>query len=424
MKHHYTAYFCGCLTTTKEVNAEHLSQAGWKQEKDTEIAFFKTRHIFYEEFLNFCVAQKPEEGCVAWRYEMKEEGRVGSCKNVLEQYVFYQVPALHCYILPFDIVIFAIEVTAVEDELDNFTSIAFHLRLMELPPKVEEVVRNLYQVITGKQSPADLSEALAYGYKLKVFQVIDSEVEWDSETSNERRRKLFSLGTMQSSLSPISSHFQNGYENDILAEHVVSVFNNWDALALLDSFTLRFMKCQDYQQRDWKYAYFRMIYIQSLFQKFYLQSLNQRFRSMVEHRGNYRLDALLAEFEHYERICQFPKISYTFLPLIIDNAIDASLEIKEERELLSNYIKGEEKRHESENEHRINRLLVVISGLTMFSAIWDLTCLIDQIFPFDRFLSSTRRGYAIISFCLLFVIVLLLIACFGLMRKRQRGRRD
>lgn len=424
MTHRYTSYFCGCLTTTKEVSTELLSQAGWEQEKNTAYDYYKTRHTYYEEFLNFCAAQKPEEGCVAWRYEMKEEDRVGSCKNVLEQYVFYQVPALHCYVLPFDIVIFAIEVTAVEDELDNFTSIAFHLRLMELPLKVEEVIRNLYHVITGKKAPTALSEMLSYGYKLKVFQVIDSEVEWDSETSDERRRKLFSLGTMQSSLSPVSSHFQNGYEDDILAEHVVSVFNNWDALALLDSFTMRFMKCQDYQLYDWKNAYFRMIFIQSLFQKYYLQSLNQRFRAMVEHRGNYKLDELLAEFEHYERICQFNKISYTFLPLIIDNAIDASLEIKEERDLLSDYIKGEEKRHESENERRINRLLVAISGLTMFSAIWDLTCLIDQVFPFDRFLYSTRRGYAVISFALFFVIALLLIACIWKMRKRQRGRRD
>ncbi len=422
MTHRYTAYFCGCLTANNEVSTRSLIDAGWKQEENKEMATYQAKHIYYDEFLNFCSAKTPQEGCVAWRYEMKEDERVGTCKNLLDQVVIYLVPALHCYILPFGIVIFAIEVTAVDEVMDNFISIAVQLRRLAIPQGVADVLRKLKNKVTGNEQ-VELSEALDYGYKLKVFQIIDSDAAWNSETNEERKQVLFRLGVIQSNKSTISTRFQDGYEEGILNQHSISVFNNWDALALLDSFTIRSMQCEDWQMKEWQNAFFRMIYIQSLFQKFYLQSLNQRFRAMVEHRSKDKLANLLAEFEHYERICQFNKVSYTFLPLLIDNAIDTSLEIKEERDLLSTYIKGEEKRHESDNERRINRLLLAISCLTMFSAIWDLSSLMNEILPYNCFFCSTRRGYAIISSGLL-IIVLVLIAFIYIMGKSRNRKRD
>ena len=413
--HQYTAYFCGCFIAKIEVDASVLTKEGWSLEDVSIIQTDKFRHIYYEEFLNFCAAQSSKEGCVAWQKELNEEV---PCEDFQGEQKGYMIPSLHCYLLPFNIVIFSIEVTMETTVLDDIKLVASNLREFLFPQSVKDSLLKLNELFTG-QRKEKVREILEFGYRLKYFQVICSDVDMDSMTALERKRDLYQLSTMERETSEWKTSFCNGYIESAVKEHALSVFNNWDALSLLDTFTIRAFQSVPLQDAFWRIQVYRMIYIQSLFQKYYLQHLNQRFRATISCKKSYNLDALLSERQQYERLFQFHKIAYTFLPLLVDEAIDKGLEIKEEEALLSSHIEREHDRHQAQNERVVSRLLMVISGLAAFSAIWDISCLVNEIFPYVRFLGSARRGYFGVSSLIFLVLLLILIIVFYRMRRKK-----
>ena len=366
--------------------------------------------------MDFCAAKDPVEGCVGWEYELNVEG---VCNNIQKAIVTYRVPKVYCYLLPFSLVLFSLLVEAESDSLDDFVSVAFHLRKFHLPAEAEQILLNLNQLLTGHQRTR-LIDALEFGYKMKFFQIISSDADFHSEDAKTKKSELFFLGSVQSWLSAELGRFCDEYVEQSLAQNYISIFNNWDALALLDSFTIRAFRPLTFQVDEWQYGYYRMIFIQSIFQKVYLQYLNQRFRAVLRGCGANNFNSLLQEFEQYERICQFNKISYTFLPLIIDDAIDTALEVKEERVMLTEYIKREQQRHNSENERLVNGLLGVISALASFSAIWDLACLLNEILPYEILFGCHRIGYAIVGVSMLLILSATLLVLFYRLRSRRR----
>ncbi len=404
MSYHYNAFFCGCFTATKTVEASALACLGWKREDASLLASKKVRHFYYEEYLNFCAAKSSQEGCLAWRYDLNVAGHKKSQEG---KDIPYSITALHCYELPFNIVIFSFEIAMVTNDLDDIKTVAKALREMELPDEAREVLLRQNALFTGskKEMPVDMLE---FGYRLKFFQIVNSDAQWEKTTPAERRNILYQLGTLESA-GVGSSGFCDQYVEKAIESHALSVFNNWDALSLLDSFTIYAFQSEAKFVEIWIGEYYRMIYIQSLFQKYYLQSLNQRFRAMIGKRKDFKLSALLKEFEQYEHSCQFHKISYTFLPLLIDEAMNVGLEIVEERNLISRYIKDIEKKYQSTNDALVNSLLAAISCMTMFSTIWDITCLLNQIEPYeDWFFGSSKLGYLCVSVTTLLLVLFLL----------------
>lgn len=401
ISHHYTAFFCGCFTVSKSFDSQSsnkLQEAGWSRENVPSLQF--ERNKYYKEFLEFCYGTTPETGCIAWQYALNAEG---SCTDRNDKVLAYHIPTLSCYLLPFHIVIFSIEVTMDTETLDDMKSVAFQVRQLHFPPAVSQVLLDLHEALTGNKRQS-VREIIEYGFKLKFFQIINTDADPSSIETADRLHTLYQLATLEDNDMQDKVRFCDDYVKDVVNEHLLSVYNNWDALALLDSFTIRAFQAEDFQMTLWCNEFFRMIYIQSLFQKFYLQHLNQRFRAMMGHRKPYDLKNMLQEFNRYERICQFHKVSYTFLPLLVDNVTDKGLEVDEERAMLTEYIEREEKRHQTDNEKLVNKILLVISGLAAFSAIWDICCLVNEIQPFDNSLGR-ECGYLTVSAALSLVIV-------------------
>ena len=421
--HQYFAYLCGCFTAKKQVDPVVLTRAGWRCEDiSKKRSDDKASHVYYNEFINFCYAYNSNEGCVEWSREKNIESH---CLNMQNEDVEYNIPKIFFYLMPFNLVIFSILVSAESEQLDDFKSIVYHLRKSDIqssiPFSVEKDLLELYKLMTGVNQ-YHLSEVVEFGYKLKFFQIINTDADWRSETRETRRQQLFSLGVVQNDQSKEDGKYCQEYVNDTLNKVSVSIFNSWDALSLLDSFTIRCFKMQSFQWLEWNEAYYRMIYIQSLFQKYFLQSLNQRFKAMISLREEYNRDSLLGEFEQYERLWQFHKIAYTFLPLIIDKSMDTGLEINEEKQLLFEYIKDVEKKRQSENSKLLNSLLAVISGLTLFSAIWDFSCLVNEVYPYDSSVfGGSRRGYFAVS-AIMFGLVVLVLVILICRKKIQRLR--
>ena len=64
----------------------------------------------------------------------------------------------------------------------------------------------------------------------------------------------------------------------------------------------------------------------------------------------------------------------------------------------------------------VNTLLFLLSALTLGSAIWDLSCLLDQMFPYADYLGSSILGYRTV---VLVVLVVLAVIVSRLFRKKE-----
>ena len=129
------------------------------------------------------------------------------------------------------------------------------------------------------------------------------------------------------------------------------------------------------------------------------------------------MTALIEEYETFERWCCFHKISYNFLPLEINEALDKGLEIGEEKEQLATILEREKTRRDEANDKMVNTLLFFLSLLTLSSAIWDLSCLIDQMYPYADYLGNTNQGYRSVT---MLVLLLLCITLYLIFHRKKR----
>ena len=177
-----------------------------------------------------------------------------------------------------------------------------------------------------------------------------------------------------------------------------------------DTFTILAEDALDWMVDNWVSCYFRLIYIHSLFQKCYLFRLNKQLRlAMNEQRSamaillsalgmsESNIYSLIGNFKSFDQHCRFHKISYNFMPLEISKAIDNGLCISEELEQLDAIIEREKQRRDEANDKMVNTLLFILSTLTIGSAVWDFSCLLDQMFPYSDYLGSTVVGYRTVS---------------------------
>jgi hypothetical protein len=269
--------------------------------------------------------------------------------------------------------------------------------------------------------PDSLSSLVENGNKLRVYQVINTtDATLRPEDDEARSMLLYQLGT----LSKVTKDGETDeysvaedYLKRIMDENRITVFRNWDALALMDTFTMHAYGLSPGIIDNWQGTYFRMIYLHALFQKCYLFNLNARFRQSLRKslspfarlRGllnvsNSEIGELTEEYEQFERWCCFHKISYNFLPLELNEAIDKGLEIGEEQEQLAGVLEKEKNRRDAANDKMVNTLLFCLSILTLASAIWDLTCLLDQMYPYSDYLGSTILGYRTVTLLVLLLL--------------------
>lgn len=215
--HQYTAFFSGCFTVNKSLDgkvAAALQKGGWEREDSTFINTGRSKHIYYDEFIEFCAGKTPEVGCVAYQYKIDADA---SCMNQQEKICNYHIPTLYCFLLPFNIVIFSFEVTMETNSLDDIKYVASHLRLLQRVPEVSDVLLELYKVLTGKKIE-DVTEISELGYKLKYFQIINSDAEPNSMVPDERMRTLYQLATHESSTLEKKVCFCEEYVTNVITQ--------------------------------------------------------------------------------------------------------------------------------------------------------------------------------------------------------------
>ena len=76
-------------------------------------------------------------------------------------------------------------------------------------------------------------------------------------------------------------------------------------------------------------------------------------------------------------------------------------------------IEREKQRRDEANDKIVNTLLFVLSTLTLGSAIWDFSCLLDQMIPYADYLGSSILGYRTVALLVLLALAFVLTRLLG-----------
>ena len=395
------------------------------------------KRFFYPEFVDFCYAGETDESCVRFVKYVNEEMDI----TPKEKKIHFAIKEIALYLMPFKMAMFSIHIEQNTDDLDDCTSLLFSLRSIdyysdEHQSFVEKAIQpfmNVYEVLTGKK-PESYSDLIDNGNKFRIFQIVNTRNEAMAALPDVAKDKLlYELATVSKITKPgENSEYSasDAYMKRIVDKSKISVFRNWSGMALMDTFTIHAFDASNIFVSNWTDSYFRMIYIHSIFQKSYLFNLNIRFRNTLANpvpSWKLRLhqlfikrtdvEQLVKEFESFEQKCCFHKVSYNFLPLEIAKAVDKGLEIKEEMFQLYKIMDKEKTRRDEANDKLVNTLLFSLSLLTMFSAIFDMSSLLNEMFPYDYYMESTPIGFRTVTIFLLATVAVLLLLVY---RKKKK----
>ena len=423
--HEVKAFLCGYFTRCYQADFGMMEEQGWVRRQPSKEQIAGLKRVYYREFVDFCFADAlSRRGCVELRREVNEPIAFATkCGDVQ-----LMVDDLSLYLMPMDVTLLKIGISLVVDDLNKATAAIGSLRMVDYytPQTHGEFMRlgvepllEQCRALTG--SDAQLASALVeQGNKFRVFQIVNSCAPHEADgQSGLNDVTLYQLGTMSKVTDGTleGSGVSRVYLEKVLAESHVSVFDSWHALALNDTFPVHAIDLPPKMIEQWCDCYFGMIYLHSLMVKSFLFGLNAQLREAMHETptalnqlgtafglSHAPLRVLARRFEEFERRCCFHKVSYNFLPLLLDEAIDKGLCIAEEKEQLFGVLDKEKSLRDAANDRLVNGLLFVLSLLTLFSAIWDFSCLLNEMYPYDRYFASQMVGFRWVTLLALLVL--------------------
>ena len=200
------------------------------------------------------------------------------------------------------------------------------------------------------------------GSKYKLYMIIDIP---ELTEKNEMKSLLFDIGTLSRIGSAIGNNYDSmdkDYVKQLTNKNAISIFNNWEGLALLDTYTVVGNKILD---TDWKKStylnIYHGIYLYCLFIKYNLFKYNFEIADLDEDRRSNFQDFLAKYYFNY--------ISYNFLPTEIYNKIRTSLDIEKELKLLNEKIVAVGQKIQEEQQDKTNKILGIVTVLTSVSSV-------------------------------------------------------
>ena len=199
------------------------------------------------------------------------------------------------------------------------------------------------------------------GSKYKLYMVVDIPELQQKETI---KPLLFDIGTVSMIGSANGNTYfsmDKDYIKQLVKHNSISVFNNWEGLALLDTFSVVGNKILD---TDWKlFTYtsiYHSIYLYGLFIKYELFKHNYDISDLDEDKREDFQDFIAKYYYNY--------LSYNFLPTEIYNKIRLSLDIEKELNLLNEKIVAVGQRIQEEQQDRTNKILGIVTVLSSLSS--------------------------------------------------------
>lgn len=397
-----TAFLCGYFSCKQSAATELFTSRPetWTAVQYSEKELTEAKNFYYPEFADLHMGKVKTFSHKLGR-TIQLTFKDGSSHTVSLQ-------ELRAYIFPFGIVQYSIKVSQAGQEVQDALDALFLMRNICMLPQdaaseyVKYALAPLSEICAAAGNSGEFHALMECGNKLKIFHTIECLEKPDGEFSFDNL--LYGGGTLSVFKPGAPMGFSDEYYKSILTGNKLSIFNNWKALALLDTFTIVTYETKDHLLELWNKEYFEKLYLHSLFRKFFLFRINGDFRSESRPIAQIRKDLSLFENEY-----TFPRKSYNFLPEEISRSMEKGLDIDDEIKKVAEIIDRENARREAETGDKMNLFLGVITCLTLFSAIWDFACLMDGVFEFS---SNIGTATGIRACTMVIIAAICLIAIF------------
>ena len=403
-----------------------IKKAGWQLDILNEEELTDCKNYYYSEFVDF-IHHNPAndskkrkamlDGIV--RYKKKFDERI-SLKINDEKSVAVDIDSVDFYLSPFKTVIFAIAVKMENIEYNDMSRALLTMRDLchysedKAGEFVNKVIRPIYDIYAlvqdGKVESVEwnFNTLVDNGNKLKLFQ-INEIVETASLSSSRFDRMLYDMGCLMP-LSEREADDDDLYYNKVMEAGRVAVFPDWRALALFDSFTIVSSPLPDFRRGIWTNDYYGMIFIYALFCHAFLLQYDSNFRT-----PDCDIKQLEADILLFERRYSYQRFSYNFLPLEISQALERALELKDCMDNLHNMVTQASAVYEKESDDKMNKVLTLLTVITICSTIWDLFSLIDAAYSFE----NTGMGYRVG----IYILILVMLTLYLVFMQNNRRRR-
>lgn len=397
-----TAHLCGYFSnrSSEAFDPMALQHDFWNPVQYTQKELHDAKNFYYPEFAEFMMN---EVNIYTHQYarDLKIKFRDGR-----DHAIYLDELRLYCF--PFGVVMYSIKIVQNDVPMQDALDALFMLRNLPFMQRqsMEEYMSLVIDPLTELDRKAgnsgDVCSLIECGNKQKLFHsVLLREKPKDSQ---EFDHLLYGAGTLGMYKEDDPKGFSKEYYASIMSSSRLSVFNSWQAMSLLDIFTIVAHDVPEYMLSVWDKDYFGMMYVYTLFKKFFLFRINSDFRSDEKNFLSVRKN--LATFE---KSYEFPRIVYNFLPELLLNSMEKGIDVPDEKQKLAEIINKENQRRETETGDKMNLFLGMITCLTLFSAIWDFACLMDGVFEFSANIGTVTGVRACTMALISLVCILLLV---------------
>lgn len=407
-----TVCLCGYFSAKQSLEKDSLQ--GWTQPNYSDADREELSNYYFPEFASFMTKDMVRHDFVI--------GKSCSLRFSETEEAGFMLDSLHLWSAPFNLTLFAVELHFEKIDFNLMTRCLNALRncgrYNELQAEFAETalrpIIDIYNKLTQNNLTLEgnLCQLIEPGNKFKIFQAISLA---ESMVDDNIDYLLYDAGTLAKHMPNSLGMNSEDYYNSIMADHRISVFNGWKGLALLDTFTMISIDTPEWVVNNWKEDYFGKIYIYQLFRKVFLYKVNLCYR-----KRSVDVELLEQQLDQFEQDYSFSSISYNFLPDLVNSALEKSLDTQQDNDQLYRMINKEMEKRGQRTEEKTNKFLTFLTCLTIFSAIYDFSSLVNESFDFSHWFRDTMQGFrAVSSLLLIIVAVAYLIVIFRYRKKKS-----
>ena len=407
-----TVCLCGYFSAKQAFRPEILQ--GWTRETYSDAEIEELSNYYMPEFATFMTKEMK-------RYNLAID-KPCSLRFAEDDVTEFTLDSLHLWCAPFDLMLFAIEIKFEKIDFNKMTRAVYVLRNCNRYNALQTdfiktallPIIDIYNTLTHSSLKPDgnLCQLIEPGNKFKLFQAVSLAEPFENDNIDYL---LYDAGTLAKHTPNSLGINSEDYYNRIMADHSISVFNGWNGLALLDTFTLLSIDTPEWVLDNWKKDYFGMIYIYQLFRKVFLYNVNLTYRKRTVD-----VEILEKQLDLFEQDYCFGSISYNFLPDLINSALEKSLATEQDNEQIYRMISKEMAKREQQAEEKTNKFLTFLTCMAIFSAVYDFSSLVNESFDYSHWFHDTTQGFrAVSSLLLIIVAVAYLIVIFRYRKKKS-----
>lgn len=242
-----------------------------------------------------------------------------------------------------------------------------------------------------------------YNPHLKSYIQIDLDTKQSDENRNQLLYDIANVSPLGSSkgkggLSPSEKYYQKQIDNNL-----ISVFSNWSAMSLFDSFVRVSSKYPD-TFNSWGHEYFN-IYIHALYSKFFLYLTSTKLSDVtIVNRETAKIRNEFIEFINDEIQSH---VSYKFLPNYLTEKLHYSMGVNVEVENMGVKVQRINEHFQEKRENTLNIAISIIAFLSIFSSLYDFSEWgVSNGLPKEIMFPYVSISVSIITFSLIFYLIL------------------